>query len=73
VTFPPLRLAYNPRALGTADKKLSLVPYITSRKGEDAAPDTLIVEPAPGGPRLAYADEDGTAIRRVCATSRGLL
>ncbi|MER6751490.1 hypothetical protein [Streptomyces fungicidicus] len=35
-----------------------LVPFITQRKGEDAAPDNLIIERLPSGPQLYYADED---------------
>src|SRR4051812_33604916 len=36
-----------------------LVPFITQREGEDAAPDNLILLPHPGGRlRLHYADED---------------
>ncbi|GAA2268444.1 hypothetical protein GCM10010415_37640 [Streptomyces atrovirens] len=35
-----------------------LVPFITQRKGEDAAPDNLIVYRHPSGARLYYADED---------------
>ncbi|MGJ3560561.1 hypothetical protein ACR6C2_26925 [Streptomyces sp. INA 01156] len=33
MTFPPLRLTYNPRAVEPRDKNLSLVPYITQRAG----------------------------------------
>ncbi|MDX3066747.1 MULTISPECIES: hypothetical protein [Streptomyces] len=58
MTFPSLRLAYNPRAIEPTDKNLSLVPYITQRAGEDAAPDNLIITRHPAGPRLYYADED---------------
>jgi hypothetical protein len=58
VTFPSLRLAYNPRAVQPRDKNLSLVPYITQREGEDAAPDNLVIARHSCGPRLYYADED---------------
>ncbi|WP_308298978.1 hypothetical protein [Streptomyces sp. GESEQ-35] len=35
-----------------------LIPYITQREGEDAAPDNLIIVRHACGPRLYYADED---------------
>lgn len=38
--------------------ELSLVPFITQRKGEDAVPDNLIIYTNSLGPRLYYADED---------------
>ncbi len=56
MTFPSRRLAYNPRAVQPSDKPL--VPYITRRAGEDAAPDDLIFTHHWSGPRLYYADED---------------
>ncbi|MET9731996.1 hypothetical protein ABZZ79_15485 [Streptomyces sp. NPDC006458] len=36
----------------------TLVPFITQRKGEDAARDNLIIFRHPSGPRLYYGDED---------------
>ncbi|MFC9280846.1 hypothetical protein [Streptomyces collinus] len=36
----------------------SLVPFITQRVGEEAAPDNLIIRRHPSGPRLYYRDED---------------
>ncbi|MFI1419928.1 hypothetical protein ACH4VX_18410 [Streptomyces sp. NPDC020731] len=36
----------------------ALVPFITQRKGEDAAPDNLFIHRHSSGPRLYYADED---------------
>ncbi|MFZ4144596.1 hypothetical protein ACOZDZ_28385 [Streptomyces griseoincarnatus] len=56
MTFPSRRLAYKPRAVQPSDKPL--VPYITRRAGEDAAPDDLIFTYHWSGPRLYYADED---------------
>ncbi|MET7608956.1 hypothetical protein [Streptomyces avermitilis] len=38
--------------------KPRLIPFITQRKGEDAAPDNLIIVRHASGPRLYYADED---------------
>lgn len=35
-----------------------LIPYITQRKGEDAAPDNLIIVQHAFGPQLHYRDED---------------
>ncbi|MFC9916305.1 hypothetical protein [Streptomyces sp. NPDC127197] len=35
-----------------------LIPFITRREGEDAAPDNLIIVRHPSGPRLYYMDED---------------
>jgi hypothetical protein len=35
-----------------------LVPFITQREGEDAAPDNLIILRHSSGPRLYYLDED---------------
>ncbi|MEU3795935.1 hypothetical protein AB0F07_40200 [Streptomyces fructofermentans] len=35
-----------------------LVPFITQRAGEEAAPDNLLVEMHASGPRLYYGDED---------------
>ena len=35
-----------------------LVPFITQREGEDAAPDNLVIHLLPSGPRLYYRDED---------------
>ncbi|MFC9915365.1 hypothetical protein [Streptomyces sp. NPDC127197] len=35
-----------------------LIPFITQREGEDAAPDNLIIVRHASGPRLYYADED---------------
>ncbi|MGA5127708.1 hypothetical protein ACPCAG_30955 [Streptomyces pseudogriseolus] len=58
MTFPSLRLTYSPRAVQTNDRALPLVPYITQRAGEDAAPDNLIITRHRSGPRLYYADED---------------
>jgi len=58
VSFPSLRLAYNPRATQPSDKPRPLVPYITQRAGEDAAPDNLIIARHRSGVRLYYADED---------------
>jgi hypothetical protein len=68
VTFPPLRLTYNPRAAESRDKSLSLVPYITQREGEDAAPDNLVIMRHSSSPRLYYADEDPrTETRGACS------
>lgn len=36
----------------------TLIPYITQRQGEEAAPDNLIIVRHASGPRLYYADED---------------
>ncbi|WAZ18997.1 hypothetical protein STRCI_008664 [Streptomyces cinnabarinus] len=36
----------------------SLIPFITQRQGEDAAPDNLLIFPHASGPRLYYGDED---------------
>ncbi|MGW8066679.1 hypothetical protein ACVV2G_31455 [Streptomyces ziwulingensis] len=36
----------------------ALVPFITQRKGEEAAPDNLFIRVHPSGPRLYYRDED---------------
>ncbi|CAL9420295.1 hypothetical protein SUDANB21_01840 [Streptomyces sp. enrichment culture] len=58
VSLPTLRIAYNPRAAQPSDKNLPLVPYITQRAGEDAAPDNLIITRHLSGLRLYYADED---------------
>ncbi|GHJ01321.1 hypothetical protein TPA0906_31860 [Streptomyces olivaceus] len=58
MTFPPLRLTYSPQAVEPRGKNLPLVPYITQREGEDAAPDNLVITYHPSGPRLYYADED---------------
>jgi hypothetical protein len=35
-----------------------LVPFITQREGEDAAPDNLVIHRHASGPRLYYRDED---------------
>jgi hypothetical protein len=35
-----------------------LVPFITQREGEDAAPDNLVITRHLAGPRLYYGDED---------------
>jgi hypothetical protein len=35
-----------------------LIPFITQREGEDAAPDNLIIVRHGSGPRLYYGDED---------------
>ncbi|MFD3618708.1 hypothetical protein ACFWWT_26405 [Streptomyces sp. NPDC058676] len=58
MTFPSLRLAYNPRAIDPRDPRLSLVPYITQRGGEDAAPENLFIIRHSSGPRLYYRYED---------------
>ncbi|MEV0301342.1 hypothetical protein [Streptomyces prasinus] len=59
MTFPPLHLAYNPRAAEPrGQRRLALVPYITQRHGEDAAPDNLVITRHSSSPRLYYADED---------------
>jgi len=58
VTFPPLRLTYIPRAVESRVKTLSLIPYITQREGEDAAPDNLVITRHSSSPQLYYADED---------------
>ncbi|TQE15813.1 hypothetical protein Sipo8835_44440 [Streptomyces ipomoeae] len=43
----------------TGTRKASrLIPYITQRKGEDAAPDNLIILQHAFGPQLHYRDED---------------
>ncbi|MDX2826263.1 hypothetical protein PV416_35650 [Streptomyces ipomoeae] len=43
----------------TGTRKASrLIPYITQRKGEDAAPDNLIIIQHAFGPQLHYRDED---------------
>ncbi|WP_244298995.1 hypothetical protein [Streptomyces viridochromogenes] len=36
----------------------ALVPFIIQRKGEEAAPDNLVIHVHPSGPRLYYLDED---------------
>ncbi|MER7779983.1 hypothetical protein ABTZ21_34110 [Streptomyces sp. NPDC096191] len=35
-----------------------LVPFITQREGEEAAPDNLLIHQHAAGPRLYYGDED---------------
>jgi hypothetical protein len=35
-----------------------LIPFITQRVGEEAAPDNLVIYRHPSGPRLYYGDED---------------
>ncbi|MFE2335712.1 hypothetical protein [Streptomyces coelicoflavus] len=47
----------------------ALVPFITQRKGEEAAPDNLVIRVHPAGPRLYYRDEDSQLDRPV----RGVL
>ncbi|MDA5146932.1 hypothetical protein PEM37_36060 [Streptomyces sp. AD681] len=47
----------------------ALVPFITQRKGEEAAPDNLVIRLHPAGPRLYYRDEDPQLDRPV----RGVL
>lgn len=58
MTFPSLKLAYNPLAMEPRGDSPPLVPYITQRAGEDAAPDNLVIIRHRAGPRLYYADED---------------
>ncbi|OVZ99450.1 hypothetical protein B9W64_37275 [Streptomyces sp. CS159] len=60
VIVPPL--PYSPpremkRPVRTAAEP-ALVPFITQRKGEEAAPDNLMIRVHPSGPRLYYRDED---------------
>lgn len=60
-----LLLPFNPhphprektRAVRTATEP-ALIPFITQRVGEEAAPDNLIIHRHPSGPRLHYQDED---------------
>ncbi|MEV6403952.1 hypothetical protein AB0M58_13535 [Streptomyces bobili] len=40
------------------DTETSLVPFVTQREGEGAAPDNLVIHRLPSGPRLYYGDED---------------
>ncbi|MFE9454044.1 hypothetical protein [Streptomyces sp. NPDC006739] len=37
-----------------------VIPFITQREGEDAAPDNLVIVRHSSGPRLYYADEDAS-------------
>jgi len=41
-----------------ASTEPSLIPFITQREGEEAAPDNLVIFLHPSGPRLSYRDED---------------
>lgn len=36
----------------------ALIPFITQREGEEAAPNNLLIVAHPSGPRLYYGDED---------------
>jgi hypothetical protein len=45
------------RSVRTATEP-GLIPFITQREGEEAAPDNLLILRHPSGPRLYYGDED---------------
>ncbi|MFD5570643.1 hypothetical protein [Streptomyces cadmiisoli] len=44
--------------LPRASTEPGLVPFVTQRQGEEAAPDNLTIVPHSAGPRLYYLDED---------------
>lgn len=53
----PLRKTTRDMPLPSAGS--ALIPFITQREGEDAAPDNLVIKPSAGNQnRLYYADED---------------
>ncbi|MFF0698334.1 hypothetical protein ACFYU4_37585 [Streptomyces tendae] len=54
---PPSTSREKNRSVRTAAEP-ALVPFITQRKGEEAAPDNLMIRMHPSGPRLYYRDED---------------
>ncbi|CAM5654244.1 hypothetical protein GCM10010261_63890 [Streptomyces pilosus] len=56
-TLPPPLRPLKEKNVRTSIKP-ALVPFITQRKGEEAAPDNLIIYRKPSGARLYYADED---------------
>jgi hypothetical protein len=58
MTFPPLKVAYNPLVLEPRGGTPPLVPYITKRAGEDPALDNLVIIQHRARPQLYYADED---------------